>query len=653
MCSSGFTGGSGGCVDIDECSTGQRACAQGAVCRNEPGRFSCQCPNGFEGDPFKGGCRQRVTAPPGCSAKNPCPTGEVCVPNSESGGASGSGGVCVCSRGWIRDTTTGLCRDVDECLESPATKPACGFRAVCKNLPGSYDCSCPPGHEGNPFQSCDVCNSVECRCQAPYKVVGGACLLADCAGGRQTCPKGAECITVTGGVSYCACPTGFRALPDGSCEDVDECQSGLGGNGQAVCGFGAECINLPGRFECRCPANYTGDAYGTKGACSPSQVRCVADGECGTNQRCVQPGECICPPPYYTDTEDGGKCKSPCERHACGINSKCTPSDPPRCLCEPGHTGNPAVGCSDVDECRDNPCGPGAHCINENGGFKCRCPSGQLGDAYGQGGCRGEARSECQADQDCDGQLACVQGTCVNPCQALPCGANAYCEPEEHAAWCRCLPGFKEDSVTGACVSLCHGILCGDNAQCVVSSSGPSAADGSTALTVKSSTTCACLEGYNGNPFAGGACLPDVCSAAVPCQEPQICVSGRCKERCEGVTCGVGARCDKSTNRCVCLPYFIGQPDLLCVPPVVPPVCQPPCGPSAHCQYGQPNRCVCDPSTSGNPYESCGVQERDHGCDATKCGISAQCRQGVNRVDCACPAGFQGNPYVACEGISS
>ena len=235
MCSSGFTGGAnGGCVDIDECSTGQQPCASGAVCRNEPGRFVCECPNGVEGEPYKAGCIEKATAPPGCSVKNPCPGGEVCVPSDSP---TASGGVCVCSRGWVRDQATGLCRDINECLESPADKPACGYRAVCKNLPGSYDCSCPDGYEGNPFQSCDICDSVECRCQAPYKVVGGACLLADCAGGRQTCPSGAECITVTGGVSYCACPAGFRARPDGSCEDVNECQEGI--NGQPACGFGA------------------------------------------------------------------------------------------------------------------------------------------------------------------------------------------------------------------------------------------------------------------------------------------------------------------------------------------------------------------------------------------------------------------------------
>jgi len=47
----------------------------------------------------------------------------------------------------------------------------------------------------------------------------------------------------------------------------------------------------------------------------------------------------------------------------------------------------------------------------------------------------------------------------------------------------------------------------------------------------------------------------------------EVCVSGRCKVRCEGVTCGIG------TNRCACLPFHVGSPDLLCVPPALPPVC--------------------------------------------------------------------------------
>lgn len=97
----------------------------------------------------------------------------------------------------------------------------------------------------------------------------------------------------------------------------------------------------------------------------------------------------------------------------------------------------------------------------------------------------------------------------------------------------------------------CDGFVCGIGAQCIVSYDGP---------------TCKCIEGFMGNPFPGGQCVPDVCSPEIPCAEPSVCISGRCKRRCEGVVCGIGAVCDPSTNKCVCNPYFVGNPDLLCMP---------------------------------------------------------------------------------------
>ena len=37
--------------------------------------------------------------------------------------------------------------DVDECIQSP-----CGQNATCRNFPGSYDCFCNEGFEGNGLQ---------------------------------------------------------------------------------------------------------------------------------------------------------------------------------------------------------------------------------------------------------------------------------------------------------------------------------------------------------------------------------------------------------------------------------------------------------------------------------------------------------------------
>ena len=85
--------------------------------------------------------------------------------------------------------------------------------------------------------------------------------------------------------------------------DINECEEG-----RQVCGYGAECVNKPGAYECVCPRGYTGDPYNS--VCSPSRVKCVNDGDCSHNEKCVQPGECICPPPFFTDPLDGNKCKS-------------------------------------------------------------------------------------------------------------------------------------------------------------------------------------------------------------------------------------------------------------------------------------------------------------------------------------------------------
>lgn len=97
----------------------------------------------------------------------------------------------------------------------------------------------------------------------------------------------------------------------------------------------------------------------------------------------------------------------------------------------------------------------------------------------------------------------------------------------------------------------CDSYSCASGAQCIISKTGP---------------TCVCPEGMVGNPFPGGACRRDTCGPGVPCEEPLMCVAGRCRQRCDGVVCGVGASCDLTSGRCVCDAFFIGNPDLLCMP---------------------------------------------------------------------------------------
>lgn len=124
-------------------------------------------------------------------------------------------------------------------------------------------------------------------------------------------------------------------------------------------------------------------------------------------------------------------------------------------MCLAGYEGDPQHGCIDVNECINNPCGRGAYCFNTKGGFTCECPRDSTGDPYGNGCIGGGgpmAKQECLENDDCDNYLSCIQGTCINPCDNVPCGPNAYCEPDKHAAWCRCIVGFI-DGKDNECVS--------------------------------------------------------------------------------------------------------------------------------------------------------------------------------------------------------
>lgn len=146
LCANGYTGTANGCVDIDECAG--NPCAAGAVCKNEPGSFSCQCPGGASGDPYRSGCL-KTTNPYTCSDTKPCPSSEQCVHDEFTGN-----NVCICTQGYTRDSQTNKCRDINECTEQ-RDHPTCGLNALCKNLPGSYECQCPPGFNGNPYTQCE------------------------------------------------------------------------------------------------------------------------------------------------------------------------------------------------------------------------------------------------------------------------------------------------------------------------------------------------------------------------------------------------------------------------------------------------------------------------------------------------------------------
>lgn len=191
MCNEGYQPANGrGCIDINEC-LGQ-PCGKGATCQNTQGGYECKCPSGLGGDPNVA-CLGEISTARQCSRSGDksCPAGEIC---------SGDG-QCVCQRGFQRDAVGGGCQDVDECKSATSARPVCGLNAVCKNLPGSYDCQCPPGFNGNPFVQCSRCadgGGTDCGCEAPYRQeADGTCLLASCKS-KADCSEGADCVSIAG-----------------------------------------------------------------------------------------------------------------------------------------------------------------------------------------------------------------------------------------------------------------------------------------------------------------------------------------------------------------------------------------------------------------------------------------------------------------------
>lgn len=61
----------------------------------------------------------------------------------------------------------------------------------------------------------------------------------------------------------------------------------------------------------------------------------------------------------------------------------------------------------------------------------------------------------CSADDECPNTLACLNSTCLSPCTSVSCGLNAFCEVDNHAAWCRCNPGYTKPE-GGKCISGKH-----------------------------------------------------------------------------------------------------------------------------------------------------------------------------------------------------
>ena len=98
-------------TDIDECAEGTHQCDEHADCADTEGSYDCICHQGYDGDGFS------------CDGK-PLPSKQQI------------------NMQLSRHIT--YFTDVDECR-----MVKCGNNATCKNTPGSYECLCDTGYEGD------------------------------------------------------------------------------------------------------------------------------------------------------------------------------------------------------------------------------------------------------------------------------------------------------------------------------------------------------------------------------------------------------------------------------------------------------------------------------------------------------------------------
>ncbi|XP_025223101.1 CD97 antigen isoform X3 [Theropithecus gelada] len=128
----------------------------------------------------------------GAETQDPRDCARWCPENSSCVNAT----ACRCNPGFsasseIFTSPTEICDDINECV--PPSKVSCGKSSYCRNTKGSYDCVCNPG----------------------YELVSGA----------KT----------------------FKNESENTCQDVDECSSGL-----HQCDNSTVCFNTVGSYTCRC-----------------------------------------------------------------------------------------------------------------------------------------------------------------------------------------------------------------------------------------------------------------------------------------------------------------------------------------------------------------------------------------------------------------
>ncbi|KAL5010333.1 hypothetical protein ScPMuIL_012638 [Solemya velum] len=659
-CPDGFTATENECADVDECRDIPRKCAQ--QCQNTMGSFVCSC---FEGYRMVNGkcedldecvfkthnCTQICTDKKNGNGYNcDCYPGYIydadtkscniisandteCQSLSCSNGCSNNGteAKCFCDNGYELENGTS-CRDIDECQ----TDNVCPQH--CTNTDGSYSCSCYTGYritDDNLF--CIACDQLSwgdncenvCNCAVNGKECDPVkgCICRDGWSGEDCLQDVNECVetpdicgseticTNTNGSYICSCKTGYTEK-NGTCVDLDECQSALLNNCSQIC------INAIGSHSCECKSGYN----------LVNGTDCTDINECKLGiatceQECVNVRgsyNCYCYSNYILQN-DRKTCKlvQDCTldcSHICRVDT----SGGEACYCPSGYRlGGDGITCLDNDECEDDTTNNCSHtCINTLSGYECSCNIGY------------KLANDRRTCEECD--YIHYGENCTEVCD---CGEGALrCDK---VAGCICADGWTGSKCqfdTDECAASSN--VCGGNEVCT---------------NTKGSYHCACEDGYYN--INNTSCIDiDECNdhnSKDTCE--QICTNTAGSYHCschsgfsiDGTSCRDIDECKVGTSECqqVCANepgsykcscfegYNLRSDRLTCVA-------------VAECNYND----VCDHNCSGDTGCTClrgyNLDDDNSTCnDIDECNSTALCEHNCTNYPggfhCSCDAGYE------------
>lgn len=230
------------------------------------------------------------------------------------------------------------------------------------------------------------------------------------------------------------------------------------------------------------------------------------------------------------------QCSDPCTlRGACGENALCsTVLHRPRCSCPNCHTGRPetkckpdpkcaeettprptnpsiTVRCSSNKDCHEslactrggicedpclNPtfskCEESKKCVTRRNKPTCVCKFGFVVNEVGELTCASDKR-ECNTDDECESNLACLSGQCRNPCfetsqRGPPCPPEKSCHIQNHKPVCICVEDcsptisicLRDNGCPNGmacrnykCVNPCTAATCAEDSPCYVEDHKP------------------------------------------------------------------------------------------------------------------------------------------------------------------------------------